>query len=280
MIWFPRLRKPCVAVLAVVLFSIGCLEPASVSAKSAGSARQYSLSQARPVFLSWPLPDTISPMRISMYPNSPWTWHFLGLNPGMQCPPAFGYLDDPPSWAFWRDRSIPEQADRAQADPHGFQMVECYATDGPAGTNGHEATDIKAPAGTPVYAAAAGKVAAWQIYGLYTMIELKHCLGGTWDAANACLDGEQWYTTYMHINLDPDFQVQGKDVAAGTQLGTVYDQTINSHLHFEVGLGQRLYSNFVNPWGRDLAPWNGCMWLDRRLCPYPDWPARFTTRSD
>ena len=230
----------------------------------------YSATNERPIFLSWPLPENIGVERISMYPNTPWTWHFLGLNPAYQCPPAFGYLDDVSSWAYWRDRSIPEKTDRARADPHDFQLVECYSTDGPAGTNGHEATDIKASAGTPVYAAAGGKVAGWNIYGLYTMLMLKHCLGGVWDENNACVGGQQWYTTYMHINLAREFRVLNEDVARGTQIATVYDQTLNSHLHFEVGLDKRLYANFVNPWGRDQAPWDGCMWQERARCPYPD----------
>src|SRR5512139_1111745 len=27
-----------------------------------------------------------------------------------------------------------------------------------------------------------------------------------------------------------------------------------------------MYTNYVNPWGRDAAPWYGCMWKDQSLC--------------
>jgi murein DD-endopeptidase MepM/ murein hydrolase activator NlpD len=58
----------------------------------------------------------------------------------------FGYLLNLDSLAYWRDISIPEEQDMALADPHQFEMVECYSP--------HAGTDIKAPAGTPVYVAA------------------------------------------------------------------------------------------------------------------------------
>lgn len=228
----------------------------------------YSLSNERPVFLSWPLPSYIGTARISQFPNTPWTWNYLGLNAGMQCPPAFGYLE---AWMpTWRDTSIPWEQDVAQADPHQFQMIECYSAGGEVGKNGHEATDIKASAGTPVYASADGKVAGWRLNDLNAMIVLKHCIGGTWNQNSECINGVKWYTTYMHIVIDTDFQQMDLDVSVGTQLGTIYPQGDNSHLHFEVGLDKRDYSNYVNPWGRDESPWLGCMWIDQALCVMPN----------
>jgi murein DD-endopeptidase MepM/ murein hydrolase activator NlpD len=224
----------------------------------------------RPVFLMWPLPSHIGLARISQYPNSPWTWNYLGLNAGQQCPPMFGYLLNVDSWAYWRDPSIPEEQDKAQADPHNFEMVECYSTDQNVGANGHEGTDIKASAGTPVYASADGRVMEWRPDGLNSMIVLQHCLGGEWDEAGECVGGEQWYTTYMHIVTNKDLLVENLPVPMGTQVGVIYDQTINSHLHFEVGREKRGYTNYVNPWGRDEAPWLGCMWMDQSLCVTPD----------
>jgi murein DD-endopeptidase MepM/ murein hydrolase activator NlpD len=224
----------------------------------------------RPVFLIWPLPAFIGLARISQYPNSPWTWNHLGLNEGQQCPPMFGYLLNVDSWAYWRDPSIPEDQDKAQADPHNFDMVACYSTDGNIGANGHEGTDIKAPPGTPVYALADGRVMEWRPDGLNSMIVLKHCLGGEWDEASLCVGGQPWYTTYMHIVTHKDLLVENLPVPAGTQVGVIYDQSINSHLHFEVGREKRGYTNYVNPWGRDEAPWLGCMWLDQSLCVTPD----------
>lgn len=220
-----------------------------------------------PVFLAWPLPASIGLARISQYPNTKWTWNYLGLNEGYQCPPMFGYLEL--SYEYWRDTSIPIEQDQAQTDPHNFQMIECYTTGGAEGMRGHEGTDIKAPADTPVYAVADGKVAGWGVNGLNSMIILKHCLGGAWDDQNQCA-GTKWYTTYMHIIINNDLQTKDIDILQGSQVGTINNQYDNSHLHFEVGLDQRSYKNYVNPWGRDASPWLGCMWLDQSLCPLPD----------
>lgn len=254
-----RFRK--ILLLLLIILSAGNLFYYS-------HVQAYSLTKDRPVFLAWPLPDYIGVARISQFPNTPWTWNFLGLNAASQCPPAFGYLEV--ALSVWRDPSISWEQDSAQADPHQFQMIECYATGGEAGTNGHEGTDIKAPFGTPAYASADGKVAGWRLGDLNSMIVLKHCLGGTWDSNNECANGVKWYTTYMHIVIDPAMQVMNLDVKTHTQLGTVYNQGDNSHLHFEVGLDKRNYSNYVNPWGRDEAPWFGCMWLDQSLCVLPN----------
>lgn len=224
----------------------------------------------RPVFLRWPLPPYIGLARISQYPNTPWTWNYLGLNEGQQCPPMFGYLLNVDSWAYWRDLSIPEEQDKAQADPHNFEMVACYSTDGNIGANGHEGTDIKALPGTPVFAAADGRVMEWRPDGLNSMIVLKHCLGGEWDESGGCVNGKPWYTTYMHIVTNKELLVENLEILVGTQVGTIYDQSVNSHLHFEVGREKRGYSNYINPWGRDEAPWRECMWQDQSLCVNPD----------
>jgi murein DD-endopeptidase MepM/ murein hydrolase activator NlpD len=222
----------------------------------------------RPVFLSWPLPTYIGLARISQYPNSAWTWNYLGLNAGYECPPMFGYLLNVDSWPYWRDNIIPEVQDKAQADPHNFEMVECYSTSN-GGPNGHEGTDIKAPAGTLVYAVADGLIQGWQDSGLYSMVVLKHCQHGTWDSNFQCVGGRQWYTTYMHIVPVQALLQENEAIQAGETLGTIYDQGENSHLHFEVGHDKRSYANFVNPWGADTAPWLGCLWLDQALCVNP-----------
>jgi hypothetical protein len=148
-------------------------------------------------------------------------------------------------------------------------MVECYSTSS-GGPSGHEGTDIKAPAGTFVYAAAEGLVQEWRDAGLNSMIVLKHCLNGNWDTDFRCLDGQQWYTTYMHLVPIQSLLQENKIIPEGEVLGTVYDQRENSHLHFEVGHDKRSYANFVNPSGEDAAPWLGCLWLDQALCVNPD----------
>ena len=230
------------------------------------STTPSALLSDRPVFLAWPLPSSIGTARITQFPNTAWSWHFLGLNPGYQCPPMFGYLLNPESWPFWRDTSIPEAEDKAQADPHTFEMVECYDD----GSGGHAGTDIKALAGTPVYAAAYGQVLDWRAEGITSMIVLKHCLVGSWNDKGDCEGGRQWYTTYMHIIPDPALLHENTIIPQGTQLGVVLDQGDNSHLHFEVGEGLRSYANFINPWGTDAEPWQGCMWMDQALCVYPN----------
>ncbi|HSB00468.1 MAG TPA: M23 family metallopeptidase [Anaerolineales bacterium] len=242
----------------------------SIIGMSSEDVYAYSETAERPVFLAWPLPTYIGIARISQFPNTPWTWNYLGLNSGQQCPPAFGYLFDPTWWYIWRDKSIPEKQDMARADPHNFEIVNCYSTWGVAGENGHEGTDILAPADTPVYASADGKVAGTLFDYVNTLLVLKHCLNGRWDAEDQCVGGAEWYTTYMHIRPTRELLELGKDVAEGTQVGTVYNQGDNSHLHFELGLEQRSYENYVNPWGRDAAPWYGCMWKDQSLCVQPN----------
>ncbi|MCG2786911.1 MAG: M23 family metallopeptidase [Anaerolineae bacterium] len=243
--------------------------PSAAPATSQPTATQDPGLRERPVFLAWPLPALIGLARISQYPNSAWTWNYLGLNPGYECPPMFGYLLNVDSWPYWRDPAIPEAEDKAQADPHNFEMVACYSTSS-GGPSGHEGTDIKAPAGTPVYAAADGLVQEWRDAGLNSMLVLKHCLSGAWDENFQCLNGQQWYTTYMHLVLNPLLLKENQAVAQGESLGTIYDQSINSHLHFEVGHEQRSYANFVNPWGGDSAPWLGCLWQDQALCIHPN----------
>ncbi|HET9913354.1 MAG TPA: M23 family metallopeptidase [Anaerolineales bacterium] len=233
-------------------------------------AYAYSDTSQRPAFLAWPLPTYIGLARISQFPNTPWTWNYLGLNPEQQCPPAFGYVLDATWWYIWRDKSIPEKQDMARADPHNFEIVNCYSTWGIVGENGHEGTDILAPANTPVYASADGKVAGTLLDYVNSLIVLKHCWNGQWNADSECVGGTEWYTTYMHILPARELLELGKDVPEGTQVGAVYNQGDNSHLHFEVGLDQRMYTNYVNPWGRDAAPWYGCMWKDQSLCVRPN----------
>ncbi len=232
----------------------------------------------RPVFLAWPLPAHVGLARISQFPNSAWSWNFLGLNPGYECPPMFGYLLNVESWPYWRDSSIPETQDKAQADPHNFEMVACYSTDGSIGSpDGHEGTDIKALPGTPVLASADGLVMEWRLTGLNSMIVLKHCLFGQWDKNHACSGGQQWYTTYMHLVPASEFLQENLPVTQGAVLGKIFDQSINSHLHFEVGRERRSYANFVNPWGEDVAPWLDCLWENQSLClnPAPEFQRLF-----
>ena len=75
----------------------------------------YTNPGNRPVFLRWPLPSTYGPGQIAQYPNTPWTWNFLGLNPGYQCPPISFRLYDPSILPYWRNPAIPEAEDKAKS---------------------------------------------------------------------------------------------------------------------------------------------------------------------
>jgi len=235
----------------------------------------YADPTDRPAFLKWPLPSDISPNSITAYPNTPWTWNYLGLNPGYQCPPLIIegnvahpiYLDDPNSLSYWRDTSIPETEDRMRADPHNFGWVDCYASldSYPVGSNGHEGTDIMAPTGTPISAAADGILYEAQSTDIGWRIIVYHCMGGQWGDNFVCNNGQRWYTTYLHGKNPVAGLVSGKSIVAGEKLAEIDENY--AHLHFEVGLDNRAYVNFVNPWGRESSPWDGCMWINQNLCP-------------
>jgi hypothetical protein len=94
--------------------------------------------------MSWPLDS--SHYEITSYPNTSWTWSFLGLNPGYECPPYdIRALDN--SEEYWRDPTIPEAQDRTQASPGNNGLVGCYSA-GPSISQDHEGTDIKADDGS------------------------------------------------------------------------------------------------------------------------------------
>ncbi len=112
----------------------------------------------------------------------------------------------------------------------------------------HTGIDIDAPQGTPVLAAASGKV-IWAGYGLLAGVEnakddyglavaIQHDFG---------FKGERLYTLYAHmgeINV-----VDNQYVEAGDVLGKVGStgESTGPHLHFEVRLGKNLFWNTRNP---------------------------------
>lgn len=121
----------------------------------------------------------------------------------------------------------------------------------------HTGIDIDAPMGTPVRAAAPGRV-LWAGYGVYAgvneskdpygiAVTLEHSFG---------FQGEKLYTIYAHMNevyVQPNQQVNTGDV-----LGIVGDTgaTTGPHLHFEVRWKQNMFNSSLNPelW---LAPPQG-----------------------
>lgn len=93
---------------------------------------------------------------------------------------------------------------------------------------------IAAPHGTPVHAAADGKVVRVTSGGAYGIrVEISHG-GGLW-------------TLYAHMS-SADIR-QGMTVRAGAQIGRVgaTGQAFGNHLHFEVRKGANLHRNVVNP---------------------------------
>ena len=95
----------------------------------------------------------------------------------------------------------------------------------------HAGIDLVADEGTPIYAAAAGKV-------------IKASNDTSKDAGNAVWlehkgpDGKNYYTVYMHMFGAP-LVSQGQQIDAGTQLGALGNtgHSTGHHLHFEVRIG-------------------------------------------
>ncbi len=112
----------------------------------------------------------------------------------------------------------------------------------------HTGVDIDAPSGTPVLAAAGGKV-VWVGYGLFSVegnmrdpyglaVAIRHDFG---------YEGKRLYTIYAHmraINV-----VKGQVLKPGDQLGEVGETgaTTGPHLHFEVRLGRNYFFDTRNP---------------------------------
>lgn len=112
----------------------------------------------------------------------------------------------------------------------------------------HSGVDIDAPYGSPVLAAADGKV-VWAGYGLLSeegnrsdpyglAVAIRHDFGYT---------GERLYTVYAHMSAIK--VAQGQIVNAGDPIGVVGDtgHTTGPHLHFEVRLGKNNFFDTRNP---------------------------------
>lgn len=121
----------------------------------------------------------------------------------------------------------------------------------------HTGVDIDAPTGTPVLAAASGKV-IWSGYGLFSgagntddpyglAVAIRHDFG---------YQGERLYTIYAH--MEELNVIAGQTVNQGETLGKVGEtgKTTGPHLHFEVRLGNNTFYTTRNPelW---LAPPQG-----------------------
>jgi hypothetical protein len=143
----------------------------------------------------------------------------------------------------------------------------------------HTGIDIPAEPGTPVLAAAEGKV-EWAGYGLYRGVQGD--LSDPYGLAvvirhDFSFEGEQLYTVYGHLQ-EMDIQ-QGELVSMGQQIGLVGQtgRVTGPHLHFEVRVGSSDYFSTLNPelwlvppqgWGVAVArimDTIGALYSDQRL---------------
>lgn len=135
----------------------------------------------------------------------------------------------------------------------------------PDSTIVHTGIDIDAPMGTPILAAAPGKV-VWTGYGLYSgagnegdpygqAVMIRHDFG---------FEGRTLYTVYAHMSEVKAYLGQG--VETGTVIGLVGDTgfTTGPHLHFEVRIETDSFYASRNPelW---LAPPQGWGVLTGRI---------------
>lgn len=132
-----------------------------------------------------------------------------------------------------------------------------YGSDRNGALRTHHGVEFNVPAGTPILAAASGRVvvagpdlelrlgATSDFYGLVVVIEL-----------DTYLDGQAVYNLYGHlseVNVAVGQQVQAQDVIALSGASGVAD---GPHLHFEVRVGENSYEATRNP----------LLWL----YPFPD----------
>jgi murein DD-endopeptidase MepM/ murein hydrolase activator NlpD len=109
--------------------------------------------------------------------------------------------------------------------PRG-SYTEGRTTVGPD-SGGHDGADMLAPAGTPIYAAAAGvvRVSSESYYGYGVAVVIDHVIGG-----------QAVSTTYAHMTNGTRQVQAGQTVAAGQLIGGVGStgSSTANHLHFEV----------------------------------------------
>jgi murein DD-endopeptidase MepM/ murein hydrolase activator NlpD len=101
----------------------------------------------------------------------------------------------------------------------------------------HQGQDLLAPAGTPIYAAAAGvvKVSQESFGGYGVAVTIDHVIGG-----------QQVSTLYGHMTYGSRLVASGQTVVAGQMIGRVGStgSSTANHLHFEVHIN----GSVVDPW--------------------------------
>lgn len=89
----------------------------------------------------------------------------------------------------------------------------------------HAGQDYSAAVGTPIYAVAAGTVTTAGMVGSTGTVTIRHEI-----------DGEVWYTSYLHMYADGIYVQRGETVTAGQLIAGVGSTGYSTgpHLHFEV----------------------------------------------
>lgn len=106
------------------------------------------------------------------------------------------------------------------SSPYGYRLHPTLGT-----MKLHAGQDYSAPVGTPMYAVAAGKVVtAGMVDGTGT-VTIEHNV-----------DGQTWYTSYLHMYEDGIYVKVGDEVTAGQLIAGVGNtgRSTGAHLHFEV----------------------------------------------
>ena len=145
------------------------------------------------------------------------------------------------------DENAPERADgKIFIRPADGRVTQSWGpASGAYGYTFHNGIDIAAPVGTPIRAAASGRVAKSAFSGGYGKhIMITHFPDGA--------SGQKWVTVYAHLS---DINVKvGDQVTTGQLIGKMGStgNSTGSHLHFEIHKGEYRYSpsaplNTVNP---------------------------------
>ncbi|MEI6462110.1 MAG: M23 family metallopeptidase [bacterium] len=118
-------------------------------------------------------------------------------------------------------------------DPKAAGVVVTQCSNGAFSHQGERAIDIAAPAGTPVFAWADGKVSLVQIEG---RSGVKYGFG-SYVQIQSTVNGVDYITTYGHMLTNiKDYVIEGKLVKKGDQIGQVGStgNSTGNHLHFAI----------------------------------------------
>lgn len=142
-------------------------------------------------------------------------------NPVVTCAPQQGASGDTTAFNTTPDVFKPMVAGTyTLSSPWGYRIHPVLGT-----SKMHAGQDMAAPAGTPIYAAAAGEVVEAGMVDSTGTVTIKHVL-----------DGKIWYTSYLHMYQDGIFVKKGQQVKAGQLIAAVGSTGYSTgpHLHFEV----------------------------------------------